>query len=369
MKKIFTLLCVALAAVSCIDDDYDLGKVETGNITIGGDQTAFEMPLAQIVIGMTELRNGSSDVKAIFEEADIWLPSTLPGGTAYADIRRLTSASDSYLDQTVDLLFDEMAASQAKMDEVTDLIWRTPEYRNRFSEVISADEEALFKALFREYFSDEETGKVLRDLSGELARDYLSGIRVETVNYRIEGIDLGSDVVDMLVDNLDPEGTADPRNTLQIYGSVTSALPLSLQTSPTFTGTAIRMEPFAVGRRTERRSRNTALRAGFAAGNRRRGDRPPARTAALLPRPVVRRATAARPQTAPAQTRRPEYRPLNPPDNEKTDPYARCRTARIGGGGTKYHGLFHGGDDLPKPAQPGVRPPCRGTSISPYWAV
>ena len=247
MKKIFTLLCVALAAVSCIDDDYDLGKVETGNITIGGDQTAFEMPLAQIVIGMTELRNGSSDVKAIFEEADIWLPSTLPGGTAYADIRRLTSASDSYLDQTVDLLFDEMAASQAKMDEVTDLIWRTPEYRNRFSEVISADEEALFKALFREYFSDEETGKVLRDLSGELARDYLSGIRVETVNYRIEGIDLGSDVVDMLVDNLDPEGTADPRNTLQIYGSVTSALPLSLQTSPTFTGTAIRMEPFAVG--------------------------------------------------------------------------------------------------------------------------
>ena len=84
MKKIFTLLCVALAAVSCIDDDYDLGKVETGNITIGGDQTAFEMPLAQIVIGMTELRNGSSDVKAIFEEADIWLPSTLPGGTAYA---------------------------------------------------------------------------------------------------------------------------------------------------------------------------------------------------------------------------------------------------------------------------------------------
>lgn len=179
MKKIFTLLCVALAAVSCIDDDYDLGKVETGNITIGGDQTAFEMPLAQIVIGMTELRNGSSDVKAIFEEADIWLPSTLPGGTAYADIRRLTSASDSYLDQTVDLLFDEMAASQAKMDEVTDLIWRTPEYRNRFSEVISADEEALFKSLFKEYFSDEETGEVLRDLSGELARDYLSGIRVE----------------------------------------------------------------------------------------------------------------------------------------------------------------------------------------------
>lgn len=247
MKKIFTLLCVALAAVSCIDDDYDLGKVETGNITIGGDQTAFEMPLAQIVIGMTELRNGSSDVKAIFEEADIWLPSTLPGGTAYADIRRLTSASDSYLDQTVDLLFDEMAASQAKMDEVTDLIWRTPEYRNRFSEVISADEEALFKALFREYFSDEETGKVLRDLSGELARDYLSGIRVETVNYRIEGIDPRQRRGGHARGQPRPRRTADPRNTLQIYGSVTSALPLSLQTSPTFTGTAIRMEPFAVG--------------------------------------------------------------------------------------------------------------------------
>lgn len=247
MKKIFTLLCVALAVASCIDDDYDLGNIDTGNITIGGDETTFELPLAQIIVHMNELRNGTSDVRDIFAEADIWLPTSLPGGTAYADIRRLADTGDSYLDETVDLLFDEMAASPAKMEEVTDLIWRKPEYRSRFSEVISADEEALFKSLFRESFSDEVTGEAIRDLSGGLARDYLSAIRIEAVSYRIEGIDLGSDVVDMLVKNLDPEGTPDAKNTLQIYGTVASALPLSLQTSPSFTGTGIRMQPFAIG--------------------------------------------------------------------------------------------------------------------------
>lgn len=247
MKKIFTLLCVALAVASCIDDDYDLGKIDTDDITIGGDETAFEMPLAQIIVHMNELRNGTSDVRDIFEEADIWLPTSLPGGTAYADIRRLADTGDSYLDETVDLLFDEMAASPAKMEEVTDLIWRKPKYRSRFSEVISADEEALFKSLFRESFSDEVTGEAIRDLSGGLARDYLSAIRIEAVSYRIEGIDLGSDVVDMLVKNLDPEGTPDAKNTLQIYGTVASTLPLSLQTSPSFTGTGIRMQPFAIG--------------------------------------------------------------------------------------------------------------------------
>lgn len=247
MKKIVTLLCVALAAASCIDDKYDLGKIDSDNITIGDDESMFEMPLAQVIVHMTELGNGSSDVQAIFSEADIWLPTTLPGGTTYADLRRLTDPTDSYLDQSIDLLFDEMAASPTKMDEVTDLIWRTPEYRNRFSEVISASEEALFKSLFREYFADDVAGETIRDLSGGLARDYLSDIRIEAVSYRIEGIDLGSDVVDMLVKNLDPEGTPDARNTLELYGTVASALPLSLQTAPTFTGTNIRMEPFAVG--------------------------------------------------------------------------------------------------------------------------
>lgn len=247
MKKIFALFYVALAAVSCIDDNYDLGKIDSDNIAIGNDESTYEMPLAQVIVHMTELGNGSSDVQAIFEEADIWLPTTLPGGTVYADIRRLTDPTDSYLDQTVDLLFDEMAASTTKMDEVTDLIWQTPEYRSSFSEVIPASEEAQFKSLFREYFADDVTGEVIRDLSGGLARGYLSDIRIEAVSYRIEGIDLGSDVVDMLVKNLDPEGTPDARNTLELYGTVVSALPLSMQTAPTFTGTNIRMEPFAVG--------------------------------------------------------------------------------------------------------------------------
>ena len=48
-------------------------------------------------------------------------------------------------------------------------------------------------------------------------------------------------------DNLDPKGTANPRNTLDIYGEIISALPVSLQFSPRFYPTEvefdIRVEP------------------------------------------------------------------------------------------------------------------------------
>ena len=65
-----------------------------------------------------------------------------------------------------------------------------------------------------------------------LAGNYLTDLKVQDVTYDIGKIDIGSDVVDMLCENLDSEGTPNPRNTLHLYGSITSALPVSLRIVP-----------------------------------------------------------------------------------------------------------------------------------------
>ncbi|MFR6635052.1 MAG: hypothetical protein ACLUQ6_10120, partial [Alistipes onderdonkii] len=57
-------------------------------------------------------------------------------------------------------------------------------------------------------------------LSGEvksLAGSYLTELKVQDVTYDIGKIDIGGDVVDMLCENLDSEGTPNPKNTLHLY--------------------------------------------------------------------------------------------------------------------------------------------------------
>ena len=49
----------------------------------------------------------------------------------------------------------------------------------------------------------------------------------------------GFDDIAMLADNLDPEGTPNARNTLFLYGQITSGLPLSLLLDPSFSPTEI----------------------------------------------------------------------------------------------------------------------------------
>lgn len=67
------------------------------------------------------------------------------------------------------------------MDEVVDLIWSNEGYRERFTALIPADSEELFKAEFKKFFGeDNEAGEALRDTMGELAREFprLKSIRL-----------------------------------------------------------------------------------------------------------------------------------------------------------------------------------------------
>ena len=238
-------MCILAFCVGC-DKAYDLNKIESDDVTIGNDHSKWTMPLAKITVGMDELQDGSSDIRAIFEEVDTWLPTTLPGNADYVDIVRL-SDDEPYLDGILDALIDEMLVpGSKKMDEVVDLIWSNEAYRERFTTLIPGDSEELFKAAFKEIFGeDDEAGEALRDTMGDLVREFLSDIKINAISYDAK-LDVGDDVIDMLADNLDPEGTVDPVNTLDLYGEVTSSLPVSFRVAADFTGTNVAIAPFLV---------------------------------------------------------------------------------------------------------------------------
>lgn len=117
------------------------------------------------------------------------------------------------------------------MDEVVDLIWSNEGYRERFTALIPADSEEPFQGGIQEVFRRGQRGwRSVARYDGRVAREFLSQIKINTITYNAT-LDVDDDLIDMLADNLDPEGTVDPVNTLDLYGEVRSSLPVSLRSS------------------------------------------------------------------------------------------------------------------------------------------
>lgn len=241
MRKFLPFLFAAALASSCIDNAYDLSNVNTDDVTIGDEDSEYRLPLATVYVSMSELKEGGADIKTLFDEADIWLPSPLPGNAAYVDLRELQNIPDT-ITPLLQALIDQMMDDDAKIAAVADLL--AEKYLSTFLPLLPSDTDpANFKPVFIEAFRNMP---MLHDrLSNEvksLAGNYLTDLKVQDVTYDIGKIDIGSDVVDMLCENLDSEGTPNPRNTLHLYGSITSALPVSLRIVPYFSPTNVRFD-------------------------------------------------------------------------------------------------------------------------------
>lgn len=230
MKKLPLLFLVGLLAAGCVDKEYDLKDVETDNIAIGDSQSEFRCPLMTIRVSMQEITDNGIDIENVFRETDIWLPTELPD--AYVDIRRLVS-DEAYVSTLLDLLVDELLVSDAKLDQVVELIWNTPAYRQSVTGSVpelDLDDADTFRSLFRSlYQSSPQVRGLLDEQVRLLAHDYLTALQVDDITYDIDRIDLDDNIVDMLAENLDPEGTPDAKNTLHIYGTIANRLPLSAE--------------------------------------------------------------------------------------------------------------------------------------------
>ncbi len=230
MKKLPLLFLVGLLAAGCVDKEYDLKDVETDNIAIGDSQSEFRCPLMTIRVSMQEITDNGIDIENVFRETDIWLPTELPD--AYVDIRRLVS-DEAYVSTLLDLLVDELLVSDTKLDQVVELIWNTPAYRQSVTGSIpelDLDDADTFRSLFRSlYQNNAQVRELLDEQVRLLAHDYLTALQVDDITYDIDRIDLDDNIVDMLAENLDPEGTPDAKNTLHIYGTIANRLPLSAE--------------------------------------------------------------------------------------------------------------------------------------------
>lgn len=244
MKRIFTLFLFGALATACVDRDYDLGKVETDNITIGNESSTFEVPLANVYITMEEINaDNGTRIDLIFKEADIWLPTRLPDSDdkgGYADVQRLLHDAAYVNEQLLPELLTEMATDATKLDAVATLLQEN--YYDDFRELLPGISRDEFKSAFVEAYTENSA---LRDALGEevrqLANEYLTGLDVDMqqLSYAVDRIDISNEVVDMLCDNLDPRETTDPKNTLYLAGTVDNRLPVSLQVSPLFTPTSV----------------------------------------------------------------------------------------------------------------------------------
>ena len=230
MKKLPLLFLVGLLAAGCVDKEYDLKDVETDNIAIGDSQSEFRCPLMTIRVSMQEITDNCIDIENVFRETDIWLPTELPD--AYVDIRRLVS-DEAYVSTLLDLLVDELLVSDTKLDQVVELIWNTPAYRQSVTGSVpelDLDDADTFRSLFRSlYQNNAQVRELLDEQVRLLAHDYLTALQVDDITYDIDRIDLDDNIVDMLAENLDPEGTPDAKNTLHIYGTIANRLPLSAE--------------------------------------------------------------------------------------------------------------------------------------------
>ena len=241
MRKFLPFLFAAALASSCIDNAYDLSNVNTDDVTIGDEDSEYRLPLATVYVSMSELNEGGADIKTLFDEADIWLPSPLPGNAAYVDLRELQNTPET-ITPLLDALIDQMMDDDAKITAVAALL--AEKSLSTFLPLLPPNTDpADFKPVFIEAFRNMP---MLHDrLSGEvksLAGSYLTELKVQDVTYDIGKIDIGGDVVDMLCENLDSEGTPNPKNTLHLYGSITSALPVSLRLVPYFSPTNVRFD-------------------------------------------------------------------------------------------------------------------------------
>lgn len=243
MKKLFLLFLCATGTTACVDATFDLSNINADNLAIGDANSQFEVPLLKVFISIDELNgiNGES-IDKLFDEADIWLPSQLPDEDEngyFVHVRQLVEESE-YVNQLIAALTDQMEVDPVKLEDMATLL--QAKYYDEFSELLPGVPQSEFKETFIEqYSSDEQLRQKFDNKIRELAARYLTGLEVSlpAITYDVEHIDLSDDVVDMLIENLDPEEVVTPQNTLHMAGTIDNRLPVSITATPIFTPTDV----------------------------------------------------------------------------------------------------------------------------------
>lgn len=239
MKKLVSLFLLTALCGGCIDRDYDMDRFN-GDVTIGN---VWPLPLATIVVSMEELKDDTSNIQSIFDEVDVWTPTTLPDNADYVDIVRLADQTDPYIDEMVTALFEEMdAPSSPKLDQVAHLLY--DRYLVEFTGF--PDDEQGFVEMFEANFvGNDDFATTLRDQTGRIARDFLKRIKIEPIHYTAD-LNMDDDTVDLFTKGLDTDGEEGVLNQVYLYGTISSQFPIGFSASALFANTGVSIPSFEI---------------------------------------------------------------------------------------------------------------------------
>ena len=218
MKKILLFVSALSLATACIDQDFDLDKIEDLDFALGNENSEFRLPLANITV-LSEALEGANTVASLsdmFAEADIWLPSSC-NVLDLALLRDENSRGvNSYINSLVDELFGELKTNSQKREKVATLI--ADQYSGSMTvPPVLAQQGVSLHDYIALYLTDPDYSADIKQSISDLASAHLDALyAVEPVDTQLDGLDIDEGVIDALTG----EGRA-----LQLYGSVANYIP------------------------------------------------------------------------------------------------------------------------------------------------
>lgn len=228
MKRVLMALALAFVVSACVDENLDLGKVDADNITIGTDESVFEMPLATLTVKTSALHSGEIGIEEVFEEVNIWLPATLPAGADYVDLQLLESNEGGYRDNLIDALLLQMETDLEKRRLVANHL--EEDYAASFDDLLPAGSTMSISDFIYEHYDDEGMEEYLHERIDYLAHDYLMDVAtsVDSVDCNIGSIGLDSSVIDMLTHGIGTRENPSQSCYLALYGTINSKIPVDV---------------------------------------------------------------------------------------------------------------------------------------------
>ncbi len=227
---------------ACINEEYDLSKINADDITIGGDNSQFEMPLATITVKTSALHGEGIGIEEVFEEVDIWLPAELPDGADYVDLQLMESNEGGYRDQLIDAMLAQMKIDLEKRRLVADHL--EEDYASSFDDLLPAGSTMSISDFIFEHFDDEGMEEYLHERIDFLAHDYLVDVAtsIDAVDCNIGSINIDSSTIDMITQGVGTRENPSTTNYLAIFGTVESKIPVDVSTSAQIVDTGVLIE-------------------------------------------------------------------------------------------------------------------------------
>ena len=190
MKKILFFAAVLAVASSCVDDGFDLSRVDAENISVGSGESTFNIPLANIVIKKDAIRGGNGSLEGMMNDADLLIPKSF----GKVDLQNVPA------DALIDGLFDELRQDGHRREEVGKFLAGS-KYRNEVVATLPANLRGLDLAdAFTNHFGDLYARQELRDKMKEIIVKTVGSINdtMPAVDVVTDGFGIDEAMVDML---------------------------------------------------------------------------------------------------------------------------------------------------------------------------